>query len=177
MGKKVHPPYSVTRGDSMPVGHFLSGKQAAFVQHYIATNDAPRAYELAYGRKGSGQSQLKNPDVRSEIERLRQAVERELVIDRYWIIERLARVAQVAMGEVPHVTISTLDDGSTVTTKFQGMNLSEARQALTQLGKIDEIGLFVERQHIEQDFDFSEMSDDELRQFVDGTHRSLLDKD
>lgn len=157
-------PFSTSRADPGGAALRLNAKEVVFVNHYVRTGNAPEAYELAYGRKGKGTRQLANPDVQSEIIRLQDLACTAAALDRGFVLERMMTLARMAMGEIPHM-VETLDQEGNIVVKqgTRGVNMSEARQILTQLGKVDELGLFVERQQVDHEINFAAMTDDELR--------------
>lgn len=160
-------PFGIEKGEPGGPASRLTAREVVFVNHYVRTGDAAQAYELAYGKKGRGARLLKNPDVQSEIIRLQDLACTAAALDRAFVLDRMMMLARMMCGEIPHM-VETLDQDGEVIAK-QGTRCvvpGEARQILTQLGKVDELGLFVERQQVDHEMNFAAMTDEELRQLA-----------
>ncbi len=116
----------------------LTPKQLAFVVEYIKSSNATQAYKLVYDCSNTTDKTvnenasrlLKNPKIVARLAEHEASVAAAAKLTRQWIIERLMAVA--AKGE-------------------ETGDLKAANKALELLGKVDVMGLFVERSSVETD--------------------------
>ena len=144
----------------------LTKQQYAFCRAFVETGNKAEAYRRSYAAKNmkpatiykTSAELMKNPVVARCIASLTAetdgAAVKELGLTREWVIEGLMNVAKLGAK-----TDAAGDPAST-------FNLSAANAALTSLGKVDTIGLFVERSKIELAKTFDDMQDDELEAFI-----------
>jgi hypothetical protein len=141
----------------------LTPKQRAFCHAYIETGNASEAYRRSYNAENSNQNSIKrracalmaDDTIATTIEQLQskvnEAAVKKLELTREFVIEGLLRNAQI---------------GAQITEDGKPVNLAASNQALVALGKIDTLGLFVERSKIELSKTFDEMTDEELDEFI-----------
>lgn len=155
----------------------LTPKQDAFVRAYLKTGSPSEAYRLAYDAKAmndkavsvEGARLLKNPSVALDIERLQLKATDKAVLSKAWVIERLMRNVQIAMGEETikqKIAKKNKETGEVLVIEIDvtDRDTAGANRGLELLGK--ELGMFVDRSEIGKPGDFDHMSDDELREFV-----------
>lgn len=110
----------------------LTPKQEAFVHAYLETSNATEAYRRAYDAENMAEATinvkaselLKNGKVSVRLHELQERASAKVVLSRAWVLERLMRNADAAVGK---------ED-------FQASN-----KALELLGKTDELGMFTEK--------------------------------
>lgn len=79
----------------------LTGKQAAFVEHYARYRNATQAYSHAFDcagssyetRRNEGSRLLKNPDIQAAIKARQEAAAQETGIDVAWLLQRFVDIA------------------------------------------------------------------------------------
>jgi phage terminase small subunit len=153
----------------------LTPKQTRFVTEYLATGNASEAYRRAYDTSGMKPATigrratdlLAHSTIKAQIANSgREAIE-AATLTRQWIIERLMLNAQMALGQADIVS-SVTKDGVTITETIRKIDHAAANRALELLGKIDAIGLFMDRKAVDIRQEFSGMSDDELDAYIKG---------
>jgi hypothetical protein len=141
----------------------LTPKQLAFCRAYVETGNASEAYRRSYnasamktatiGRKAM--ELMSNGTVTAYIAALKAehdgAAAKALGLTREWVIDGLMKSARMGLGEEPMP---------------ETCNLPSANQALIALGKVDTIGMFVERAKVDLSKTFEEKTDEELEAFI-----------
>lgn len=157
----------------------LTPKQDAFVRAYLKTGSPSEAYRLAYDAKAmndkavsvEGARLLKNPSVALEIERLQLKATDKAVLSKAWVIERLMRNVQIAMGEETikqKMARKNKESGEVevIEVEVTDRDTAGANRGLELLGK--ELNMFIDRSEVGKPGDFDDMGTDELRKFVAG---------
>lgn len=125
---------------------------------------------------------LKDAKIGARIQELREKAAEKATLDRAWVLQRLMRNAQIAMGdEFLKLKIKKIDKetGEPVVVEMEVSDRdgSVANKSLELLGKVPEISLFVERIEYGGPGDFDNMTDDELRAFIAGRTYSARDSE
>jgi Terminase small subunit len=163
----------------------LTEKQTAFCYAFIETGNQSEAYRRAYDAGKMTQMSIaseaskliKRPQLAGMIKALREArdakAQEKLGLDREWILSRLMKNAEIALGEKPTVqngfVLQDLFDTSDKPTQLPQVydrDASAANQALALLGKVDTIGLFLDRSKVTVEKQYEEMTDEELDEFI-----------
>ena len=129
-----------------------------FVQELVKGKTQGEAYLAAgYTAKSLGVASacatrlLKDAKIVSRIAELRELSCEKAILDRAWVLERLMRNAQIAMGEQSvKLKVPTKDKG-VVEVELTDRDGSVANKALELLGKVPELALFIERVEQGQD--------------------------
>jgi hypothetical protein len=141
----------------------LTAKQEKFAREYASGCSGAEAYRRAYNAKNTPPNQctlraselLANSSIAVLAASLKKAADtaavQHLMLTREFVIEGLMKTARMAMGEEP--TPKTA-------------NLAAANAALTSLGKIDTLGLFVDKSKVELSRTFDDMTDAELDAYI-----------
>ena len=144
----------------------LTKQQYDFCKAFVETGNKAEAYRRSYKAKNmkpatvykTSAELMKNPLVSRCIASLKAEVDgaavKELGLSREWIIDGLMNVVKLGSK-----TDAAGDPAAT-------FNLSAVNAALTSLGKVDTIGLFIERSKVELTKTFDDMSDDDLAAFI-----------
>jgi hypothetical protein len=163
----------------------LTPKQLAFCRAYVETGNASEAYRRAFDAKAMKPDTIKrrafdlmqNGHVKATVASLKAETDekatKDLGLTREWIISRLMKSAQMGLGEVKaSVSKKDRDTGEIVDIKTTILDQSAANQALGLLGKIDNIGLFVDQSRVTIETEFADMTDEELERYVSGDDAS-----
>jgi hypothetical protein len=155
----------------------LTPKQERFVTEYLATNNASEAYRRAYNSKTRRENTinveacklLKNPKIARRVgvvqaEATKKAIETQL-LTREWVLEQLVLNARMAMGQAD-IPFSVTEGGVTTSKSYRKVDHGAATKALELLGKVDGIGMFVDRSSVDIRQEFAQMDDNELDQFI-----------
>lgn len=155
----------------------LTEKQTAFVLAYLATGNGSEAYRRAYDCKKMSPEAIKveasrlldNTNITLTLSTLRARVTDKaidtVVVDKEWVIGRLARVVERCMQAAPvmdkkgNPVYVELEDGDEAPAFV--FNSMGANRALELLGK--EIGLFVERKETGKPGEFKKVLDEDER--------------
>lgn len=159
----------------------LTPKQEAFVLAYLETGNASEAYRRAYNAKGMADNVihvkaselLKNGKVAVRVSAVYKSVAEKAILDRAWVLERLMRNAQIAMGEKTVSLKMAVKDKGIVEGEVHDRDGSVANKALELLGKVPELALWVDRIEHGGVGDFRQMSKDELADFIRGETAAL----
>ena len=98
------------------------------------------------------------------------------MLDRAWVLERLMRNARIAMGEEtvkltlrkPNSRMGGEDgESATETLEVTDRDAQAANKALELLGKTNELRMWVDQVEHGSTNEFSRMSEEELRAFID----------
>lgn len=116
----------------------LTPKQETFLAEYLKTGNATAAYRKAYdcskmkdtSVNREAHALLENPKIASRVLTLQARAADLAVLSRAWVLERLMKNAEAAL----------MDKDYTASNK-----------ALELLGKVDKLGLFVERANVTSD--------------------------
>lgn len=147
----------------------LTAKQLAFCLAYTETENASEAYRRAYNVKAGTAANtvyveasklLKNPKIAQRLQELQAEAVAQAVVSKTWIIERLARNAQMCLGEIPVVVDRVNKDGEKVTVEIRKHDPAGAARSLELLGK--ELAMFVDRsenKHVVSHEDMLDMLD------------------
>lgn len=155
----------------------LTFKQQRFVDEYIKLGNAVEAYKLAYdctnmkptSVRRAAKEMLRHPVVSDHIASYRKKSEEDAIVTRRWVLDRLMKNAQMALGEIPTpVSVKNKETGEFETVEVVAVDIPAANKSLELLGKLDTIGMFVDRQRVTVDNEFEDMTDDELERFVEG---------
>lgn len=149
-------------------------KHELFAQELAKGKSQDEAYRLAgYAPARSNASALfRNNNISSRVNELLDAREKALnqatskaiekaALTKEWVITRLMDNALVALGEVP-VKVAQ-KEGEPAVEVFD-REAAAANRALELLGK--ELGMFVDRREVGKPGSFSQMSEDELDDFI-----------
>jgi phage terminase small subunit len=159
------------KGRTQPEAYIIAGYQAKTQQ--VAEAAASRLE--------------RDPEVLNRIEELRAKVLPTLnkmlelkgekaVLDRAWVLERLMRNARIAMGEeTVKLTLRRPssrkgggeESNATETLEISDRDAQAANKALELLGKTNELRMWVDQVERGSAGDFSRMTDEELRAFLD----------
>ncbi len=157
----------------------LTPKQIAFARAYVETGNQSEAYRRAYSTKNLKPETIRNNaymlmqhrDVSAMVASLKVEIDgkviKDLGLSREWVLERLMRNAEIALGEKTikvKLYRKTTDEIEEV--EISDRDASAANAALTSLGKVDTIGLFIERSKVEISKTLDDLSDDELDAFI-----------
>lgn len=132
----------------------LTPKQEAFVLAYIETGNASEAYKRAYDAsrmkdetvRVKASELLKNGNITVRLDELRGKAAEKVLLNRAWVLERLMRNAQIAMGEEKvKLTVKSKDSDDTREVEVTDRDAAAANKALELLGKTDEVRLFADR--------------------------------
>jgi phage terminase small subunit len=144
----------------------LTHKQLAFARAYVDCGNASEAYRRSYAADKLARQTIANAahrlinaaGIKAEVARIRveadKAASQALGLSREFVINGLMNVA--TLGSKLNV------DGKPSAT----FNLSAANQALTALGKVDTLGLFVERTESTVQAKMAGMTDEELDAYI-----------
>lgn len=117
---------------------------------------------------------LATVSVQERVNELKDKAAVKAVLTREWVLERLMRNARLAMGEEPmKVKIRKPKSDEVIELEVHRPDAAAANKALELLGKVRELGLFVERVETGRPGEFAAMADDELRNAVLEEMRSL----
>lgn len=151
----------------------LTPKHLAFARAYVETGSLAEAYRKVYSTKNLKPETVRNNayklmqrgDVSTMVASLRAEADKTAVKDlgltREYVISGLMSNAKAGAKEIQ------TKDGGTVP-----VNLAASNQAYIALGKIDTLGLFVEKSKIELSKTFDEMSDEELERYISENAKS-----
>ena len=145
----------------------LTPKMLAFCRAYIETGNQSEAYRRAYNASKMkpesvtrlASNLMADVRVRSTVTSMKAEADavatKELGLSREWVINGLMSNAKAGAKE------STQKDGT-----LAPINLAASNQALIALGKIDVLGMFVDRGKLELSKTFEEKTDEELDAFI-----------
>jgi phage terminase small subunit len=155
----------------------LTAKQARFVSEYLATGNASEAYRRAYNCKSRKPSTvnaeatrlLAHPSIAPRLgvvkaEAAKRLIE-EQVLTREWVLEKLMLNARMAMG-LEDIPFSVTENGVTTRKIYRKVDHAAATKALELLGKVDALGMFVDRKQTTIQQEFAHMDDMELDEFI-----------
>ena len=157
----------------------LTKKQEDFVLAYLETGNATEAYRRAYRPVVMKESVVKraaylkkhHPKVANRIATLRASTETPILkrysVDRELIITQLLEQLEISMGRrLVKIKVYRKSADKIEEIEVSQYNATAALRALELLGKIDTIGLFVERSKVDITSRFDAMTDDELDEFI-----------
>lgn len=108
---------------------------------------------------------LKDVKIGARLDELRENVKEKAVLDRAWVVGRLMKNAQIAMGELAiKQKVNTKDGVSEM--ELTDRDGSVANKSLELLGKTAELRLWVEQVEHGEVGDFDNMSIDDVRAFI-----------
>jgi phage terminase small subunit len=136
----------------------LTQKQEAFCLTYLECGTATDAYKRAYDASGSSQRTIEkraselmqNGEVTGRIAALRAEAAAKAVLNEAWVIDRLMRNAEVALGD-RKVAITYRPkaqdgkEGTPITVEVTERDAHAANRALELLGK--KLGIFAPEKH------------------------------
>ena len=139
----------------------LSVKQEAFVQALLGCGNASEAYRQAYSCANMAPGSIhreasllaSNPKVTQRLALLRAEAAQQAVLNRSWVLSRLMKAAEVALGErtitlrVPHKNKET---GKTEVSEIEvsAHDGHVAARTLELLGRTDEVRAFLDRHEV-----------------------------
>jgi phage terminase small subunit len=147
-----------------------NAKHEIFAQQVASGKTAAEAYRIAgYDAESDNSvyaaaSRLLSSDkIAERVEELKSRAANDIVLTRQWVLERLMRNARIAMGE-EKIKVSVKDKETGLPTEVETIkyDAAAATRALELLGKVDQIGLFVERSETGKPGEFANMNYDEL---------------
>jgi hypothetical protein len=164
----------------------LTKKQHDFCIAFVETGNASEAYRRTYScdRRNSqtirtnAQRLLHTDAVAAKIASLQNEIDsaavKKLSLSRELVIDNLMEIVERAMGR----QLVKLRVYRKITDSFEDIEISQynataAIRALELLGKVDTIGLFVERHEVDRMSRFEAMSDEELDAHIDGLNEKL----
>jgi phage terminase small subunit len=155
----------------------LTPKQQRFVTEYLATGNASEAYRRAYNCKTRRENTinveacklLKHPKIAQRVGVVQAEATKKAIaaheLTREWVLENLMLNARMALGQAD-IPFSVTEDGKTTSKTFRKIDPAAANKALELLGKVDGLGLFVDRSSVDVRQEFAQMDDNELDQFI-----------
>jgi len=162
------PPLANSKHEAFVLGILegKSGRQAYLEAGYKCSNAAADA---------SASDLLQNPKVARRLQELKQEAAKAAVVTRAWVLERLKRNADIALGDekiaVTKAVKSRIKDEAggfteavaTVQVEVTERDAAAANRALELLGREAEEGpLFVERKEIGEPGAFEDLTDEDL---------------
>jgi hypothetical protein len=141
----------------------LTAKQEKFAREYASGCSGAEAYRRAYNAQNMtpetctrrASELLANGSIAHIAATLKKAADtaavQHLMLTREYIIEGLMKTVRMGLGEEP--TPKTA-------------NLAAANRSLELLGKVDTIGLFVDKSKVEMSRMFDDMTDAELDAYI-----------
>lgn len=162
----------------------LTPKQEAFVLVYLETGNATEAYRRAYNAENMAENVinvkaselLKNGKISLRINTLKERAASKVVLTRAWVLERLMRNAQIAMGETSlklKIARNGKDNGKVVDElEIHDRDTAGANRALELLGK--EVGMFVDRKEVGGPGDFKQVEETDLDHYIAAEVEALL---
>lgn len=153
----------------------LTVKQQLFVDAYIETHNASEAYRRSYRAENMTEQSINNEASKllkhHEIaSRIRESIDKaasKAVIDRSWILERLMLNARMALGQEPSkVSRMNRETGEMEVHEVYNTDHAAAARSLELLGKLDTIGMFIDRSKVTVDTEFSSMTNEELLAYI-----------
>lgn len=156
-----------------------NARHERFAQNLAKGMHQAKAYKEAgfsAAHRSSSSVLARKPHIRARVDEILKArgeaatqtfvaVERKFELTRQWVVEKLVKNAEIALGERP---VQTRSDG--LEYRYDG---AVAARSLELLGR--EVGLFVERKQIDVVADIKRLSDAELLQQIRETAGELLE--
>jgi phage terminase small subunit len=157
----------------------LTQKECDFCLAYIELGNATEAYRRIYSTNRSKPSnasraaynKIHTPKIAAKIAELQSKAETKAVarvsLTREMVIRDLLEVVEIAMGrKLTKLKIYRKAADKIEDVEVSKFDMGSALRALELLGKVDTIGLFVERSKVDLLNRFEAMSDDELEEFI-----------
>src|SRR5208282_4570181 len=156
----------------------LTKKQEDFVLAYLETGSAAQAYRRTCRHNGNDETirkaatkKIHEPKIARRAAALRAAIVNPILkrisIDRELIITQLLEQLEISMGRrLVKIKVYRKSADKIEEIEVSQYNATAALRALELLGKIDTIGLFVERSKVDITSRFDAMTDDELDEFI-----------
>jgi len=157
----------------------LTQKECDFCLAYIELGNATEAYRRIYSTNRSNPTQASRaaynkrhtPKIAAKIAELQSKAETKAVarvsLTREMVIRDLLEVVEIAMGrKLTKLKIYRKAADKIEDVEVSKFDMGSALRALELLGKVDTIGLFVERSKVDMLNRFEAMSDDELEEFI-----------
>jgi phage terminase small subunit len=139
----------------------LSAKQEAFVRALLVCGNASEAYRQAYSCANMAPGSIhreasllaSNPKVTQRLAQLRAEAANKAVLDRSWVLVRLMKLAEVALGERTIKLRVPRKDKESGKTEVNEIEVSAhdghvAARSLELLGKTQEVQLFLDKHEI-----------------------------
>ena len=143
--------------EPMDSSWWLKPKEKSVCDEYLGEcfMDQPSAYAKIYkprtpSSKATGTTRFfKRARVRRYLYFRTRKLEKKIQLTQESILLDLIQVKEMALGRVDQEMVIGQDKGMVVTHKGRNTDLKAANQALTQLGKFHELGMWVEKKEMD----------------------------
>ena len=151
-----------------------NAKHERFAQEIVKGTKMVKAYRLAgFNVKNEASAAaaasrlLKSDNVLARIDELNKRAANKAVLTKQWVIERLMKNAQIALGEIEiEQKVRDKKTGEVKTVTITERDAPSANRALELLGKTVEVRAFVDQVEHGQAGEFDAMSEDELIRYI-----------
>ena len=157
----------------------LTKKQRDFCLAFIETGNASEAYRRSYSCERQSAKTIKTnahrllheDAIAAKIAALRAEIDgaavEKLALSRELVIDDLMQIVEVSMGrKLVKAIVYNKHTGKPEEVEISQFNMWPALRALELLGKVDTIGLFVERSKVDATGRFEAMSEEELDAYI-----------